>query len=92
MQKVIHVRSFLNLLSELSLVNQHLKLGKAELRRKVLSCRYKIFLIIHPQWKYYSKKLVGLEATFPQCTLPFRYRPISERQGLLGTRLALRRN
>ena len=29
MQKVIHVRSFLNLLSELSLLNQYLKLGKA---------------------------------------------------------------
>ena len=56
MRKVIHVRSFLNLLSELSLVNQHLKLGKAELRRKVQSCRYKIFLIIHPHMEILFQK------------------------------------
>ena len=64
MRKVIHVRSFLNVLSELSLVNQYLKLGKAELGRKAQSWRYKIFLVIHHTRKYYSKKLVGLEATF----------------------------
>ena len=65
MRKVIHVRSILNLLSELSLVNQHSgKLGKVELRRRIQSCRYKIFLVIHHTWKYYPKKLVGLEATF----------------------------
>ena len=56
MRKVIYVRSFLNLLSELSLVNQYLKLGKAELRRKVQPCRYKIFLIIYPNMKILFEK------------------------------------